>query len=174
VSRNSVGISCLPSSKNQTPLGTIFLFDSSRESAAGMAANQWGFCKKIFLYGPQRDNNFEVILNPSYQPAPDATAQDAWYEQVPSFCSLLREGCFSIPCCTGKVKRWDKILIKYQNINGEVQEKELSDWPARVWQHENDHLNGFLYDSKEPNKCSEFHSFPSREECLAYRASEQK
>jgi len=127
------------------------------DSAAGMAANQWGFDKKIFLYGPQRDNLFEVIINPSYEPV-DSTEDVAW------------EGCFSIPLATGQVKRFSKIRVKYYNEVGELFEKELTGWPARVWQHENDHLNGKLYDA--PERCSAKHEFPTKEEVLEFRAKQ--
>jgi peptide deformylase len=47
---------------------------------------------------------------------------------------------------------------------GETIHRELSGWPARVWQHETDHLNGFLYDDNQAGKCTEKHQFASRKE----------
>ena len=38
------------------------------DSAAGMAANQWGIQKRIFLFCPEDDAQIETIINPSYQP----------------------------------------------------------------------------------------------------------
>jgi peptide deformylase len=41
------------------------------ESAAGMAANQWGIKKRIFIFTPEgssKDKYLEVMLNPSYVP----------------------------------------------------------------------------------------------------------
>jgi glutathione S-transferase len=120
------------------------------DAAVGMAANQWGVAKRIFLYCPTGDtvNGLEVIINPSYKavfiPLADSVNQaEDW------------EGCFSVPLSTGNVTRELRIRVKYQNMQGETIERELTDWPARVWQHENDHLDGHLYDDKRTGKCIE-------------------
>jgi peptide deformylase len=130
------------------------------DAAVGMAANQWGVNKSIFLYCPTGDtvDGLEVVINPSYQAVfiPLATAvpteADDW------------EGCFSVPLATGNIRRSLKIKVKYQNQQGEYLERVLTDWEARVWQHENDHLNGYLYDDHRHGKCIEKHSFATYEE----------
>lgn len=129
------------------------------EKASGMAANQWGINKSIFLFCPYGDHKFDltVVINPSYEFIPDKE-EIAW------------EGCFSVPLATGKIKRSNKIRVKYQNEKGRVIEKNLSGWEARVWQHENDHLNGFLYDDPRTGKCldkREFTSYDAVEEFYA-------
>lgn len=55
------------------------------------------------------------------------------------------EGCLSIPGTRAEVKRPRTILIEAQNENGTIFQEELTDFPARVFQHENDHLNGVLF-----------------------------
>lgn len=133
------------------------------DSAAGMAANQWGINKRIFLFCPEGDavNNLQVIINPSYAPIVDKNTHKADEDYA-------WEGCFSVPLATGKVKRYIHIQITYQNEMGEIIHQELSGWPARVWQHETDHLNGFLYDDSHAGKCIEKHQFASREEIDAF------
>jgi len=123
------------------------------DGAVGMAANQWGINKSIFMYCPTGDtvNDLEVIINPSYE----FTGNDQEQEW---------EGCFSVPLSTGQIKRSSSIRVKYQNEAGESIERELSGWAARVWQHENDHLNGFLYDDHLAGKCIEKKVFESREQ----------
>ncbi len=125
------------------------------DAASGMAANQWGIDKSIFLYAPNgTENGVEVVINPSYEAIniPEPSKNTEW------------EGCFSIPLATGHILRDLRIRVKYQNEQGEVIEKELSGWPARVWQHENDHLKGYLYDSAAHGKCLEKKVFRSLEE----------
>lgn len=124
------------------------------EGAVGMAANQWGIDLSIFLYCPSGDTVFglSVIINPSYEILP-ITHADAATEEI------KWEGCFSVPLASGKIKRNTHIKVKYQNEKGRVVEKILSDWDARVWQHETDHLNGFLYDSPHTGKCLEKREF---------------
>jgi peptide deformylase len=124
------------------------------DAAVGMAANQWGIDLSIFLYCPDGDtvNGLSVIINPSYEiisPVPSliATEDSCW------------EGCFSVPLASGHMKRSIKIRAKYKNQKGESYTMELSDWPARVWQHENDHLNGILYDDPTTGRCLEKKEF---------------
>ena len=129
------------------------------DAAVGMAANQWGINKSIFLYCPTADtvNALEVVINPSYAPVflPFASLRTTEDEDW--------EGCFSVPLATGNIKRDIHIRVKYQNEQGEWLERSLKDWPARVWQHENDHLNGFLYDDPRTGKCLEKKTFTSYE-----------
>ncbi|MEA3500496.1 MAG: peptide deformylase, partial [Candidatus Marinimicrobia bacterium] len=55
------------------------------------------------------------------------------------------EGCLSIPGITEKVTRSKHIVLKYQDLNLETITKEFVDLPARVIQHETDHLNGVFF-----------------------------
>ena len=55
------------------------------------------------------------------------------------------EGCLSVPGIRGLVPRYKKIKVEYVNQKGEVQKKELEDFPARVAQHEIDHLKGIVF-----------------------------
>lgn len=59
--------------------------------------------------------------------------------------STSEEGCLSLPEAWGEVKRPDYVRIKYMNQHGEHVEEELFDFPARVFQHEIDHLFGILF-----------------------------
>ena len=58
------------------------------------------------------------------------------------------EGCLSIPGRRGTVMRSTKINVEYINISGEKKIKEFSGFPAIVFQHEFDHLQGVLYIDK--------------------------
>jgi peptide deformylase len=131
--------------------------DAPWENAAGMAANQWGVNKSIFLFCPEGDtvDGLEVIINPSYTPL-GSSQEMGW------------ESCFSVPCAVGKVKRYTHIRVTYQNEEGETITKELTGYFARVWQHETDHLNGLLYDALGTEKCVEKNSFSSKEEVEAF------
>ncbi len=55
------------------------------------------------------------------------------------------EGCLSLPNYLGRVKRYQKIKVKYQNRFGDFLEVEPENEMARCFQHEIDHLNGILY-----------------------------
>lgn len=123
------------------------------EVPAGMAANQWGIAKSIFLFCPYGNTStLKVIINPSYEHMPTLAIIAA-----PESCEW--EGCFSVPLATGNIKRSHKIKIKYQDQTGKVIEDVMSGYNARVWQHETDHLNGHLYDDPRTGKCIEKKTF---------------
>ncbi len=63
------------------------------------------------------------------------------------------EGCLSIPEVNEEVVRKERILLRYQDLNGAVHEQEYEGMLARVLQHELDHLNGvFFVDRLSPLK----------------------
>lgn len=122
--------------------------------AVGMAANQWGINKRIFLFSPYgSDKSIQIIINPTYQPLHD---KNNFYHEW--------EGCFSIPLTVGHVKRFKEINVTYQDARGKLHSKRLKGYPARVWQHETDHLNGLLYDNPKIAICSEKRTFLTRTE----------
>ncbi|MEN8257984.1 MAG: peptide deformylase [Thermodesulfobacteriota bacterium] len=55
------------------------------------------------------------------------------------------EGCLSVVDLTAKVKRFTKIRVTAQDIDGNPLDFIAEDWYARVIQHETDHLNGTLF-----------------------------
>ncbi|HYH04378.1 MAG TPA: peptide deformylase [Bacillota bacterium] len=55
------------------------------------------------------------------------------------------EGCLSLPNFIGRVNRYQKIKVQYQNRFGDPFEIETENEMARCFQHEIDHLNGVLY-----------------------------
>ncbi len=55
------------------------------------------------------------------------------------------EGCLSIPGLRGPVPRHRRIGVRYLTRTGELREEEYVDFPARVFQHEFDHLQGILF-----------------------------
>ena len=55
------------------------------------------------------------------------------------------EGCLSIPDIRGRVQRAREIRVKAMDRKGERMELRAHDFPARVIQHEADHLDGVLF-----------------------------
>jgi peptide deformylase len=58
------------------------------------------------------------------------------------------EGCLSFPGLYQKVRRAKTVVAQAYNLKGELLEVEVSDLPARLWQHEVDHLHGELFIDK--------------------------
>ncbi|MHC4094056.1 MAG: peptide deformylase, partial [Planctomycetota bacterium] len=54
------------------------------------------------------------------------------------------EGCLSLPGVTVPVRRPAGVRIRAYDVNGNPFERQGTDLAGRVWQHENDHLDGGL------------------------------
>lgn len=55
------------------------------------------------------------------------------------------EGCLSIPGWVGEVERHESVRVKGMDRRGRKVSYRLSDYTARIFQHEVDHLEGVLY-----------------------------
>ena len=75
---------------------------------------------------------FHVIINPSYEPVGDQTRS-------------FYEGCLSFDGYQAVRRRWLDIDARWQDEDGTWHEERLHGWPARIFQHETDHLSGELY-----------------------------
>ena len=73
-----------------------------------------------------------AIINPEFTPIGSETVED-W------------EGCLSIPDIRGRVPRAREIRLRGLNREGGRIDLTLRDFPARVAQHETDHLDGVLF-----------------------------
>lgn len=58
------------------------------------------------------------------------------------------EGCLSVPGEFGDVIRYKKIKLNYTDLKGKNTTIILSDFTARIVQHEIDHLDGVLFTDK--------------------------
>lgn len=121
--------------------------NGAHEGAAGMAANQWGIKKRVFIFTPEgseEGKKLEIMINPDY--IPHLRPNETEPKLVTAF-----EGCFSIPLTTGIVNRYEAIMATYYNSEGVKIERLMEGWEARVFQHETDHLNGKLFDGRCDN-----------------------
>ena len=55
------------------------------------------------------------------------------------------EGCLSVPNTRGLVPRYQTIEVEYITRQGEIKQEILTDFVARVFQHELDHLDGIVF-----------------------------
>lgn len=115
--------------------------------AAGLAAPQIGISKSIFIYSYDRDpKNLEIAINPSFIPLGEEKVE-GW------------EGCLSVITTIwklAKVPRYEKIHATYMNQNGEIVEKKLEGFAAKVFQHEYDHLQGIVNIDRHDSIVKEF------------------
>lgn len=106
----------------------------------GIAAPQLYISKRIIIVASRP--------NPRYPDAPEMDAvvmvNPEILELSPNTC-LGEEGCLSVPNERGEVERAYSIRVRYQSLYGEVIETAFEGFPARIVQHEVDHLNGVLF-----------------------------
>jgi peptide deformylase len=111
-------------------LDTMYEYDG-----IGLAAPQVHESVRLFVAGVEGSGDTLKVLpfiNPVIEPLTTDTAED-W------------EGCLSIPDIRGKVPRAREVIIRALDRRGKPFEMTLKNYPARVVQHETDHLNGVLF-----------------------------
>jgi peptide deformylase len=113
------------------------MFDTMHEyNGVGLAAPQVHEGLRIFVglldESPKDDAEPIALINPEITPLGDDKADG-------------REGCLSIPEIYGLVPRYTAISVKALDRTGKPIELQLKDFPARVAQHEHDHLEGILF-----------------------------
>jgi len=102
----------------------------------GLAAPQVHEGLRLFVAlldeDPDAKSEAAVIINPEIVPN-GSVIEEGW------------EGCLSIPDIRGMVPRYTDIRLKALDRTGRAIELPLKDFPARIAQHETDHLDGLLF-----------------------------
>jgi peptide deformylase len=102
----------------------------------GLAAPQIHEGLRLFVAlldeNPGSESEAVAIVNPQIVPNSEAT-EEGW------------EGCLSIPDIRGMVPRYTDITLRGVDRSGKAIERRLKNFPARVAQHETDHLDGVLF-----------------------------
>ena len=106
----------------------------NEEKGIGLSANQVNLDMSFFivdfgLYNEQLGR--QIFINPEIVEMDGHTIDE--------------EGCLSLPGINEKVKRADRIRIKYKNEEFEDCDEVYTNYLSRVIQHECDHLNGILF-----------------------------
>lgn len=112
---------------------------------AGLAAPQVGVGLRVVIFGQKEG---DVSENPRY---PDANAVPYTVLINPKLTFIGKEqedgleGCLSVPGLRGVVPRYTHLHYSGVDQYGKTIERTVSDFHARVVQHECDHLDGVLY-----------------------------
>ena len=102
----------------------------------GLAAPQVHEGIRVFVAlleeDPDSKTEATVVINPEISPL-TKSKEEGW------------EGCLSVPDIRGMVPRFTDIMLKALDRDGKPFELRLTDFAARVAQHETDHLDGVLF-----------------------------
>ena len=100
-------------------------------SGVGLAGTQVGTLQRVFVFQPHAEEEARAIVNPRIVARSDETVPDS-------------EGCLSLQGVSVPVERALRITLEGKDEQGEDVRLELEGHPARVAQHELDHLDGVL------------------------------
>ncbi|RMG99174.1 MAG: peptide deformylase [Aquificota bacterium] len=112
------------------------MFDTMYHAeGVGLAANQIGVSLRIMVIDTSSKKDSPplklVLINPEVLSAEGKTT--------------YKEGCLSFPGLVIEVERFSKVRVKAQDLNGEEKVYEFEGFPAIVFQHEMDHLDGITF-----------------------------
>ncbi len=127
------------------------MFETMRAvNGAGLAAPQIGIGLQLVIFGFGHNQRYPdapavpetVLINPVLTPLSDQE-EEGW------------EGCLSVPGMRGVVPRWSRLRYQGVDQNGNLIDRTVEGFHARVVQHECDHLQGILY----PMRIRDFRQF---------------
>ena len=111
-------------------LSRVLIENMIHHNGIGISANQIGIWERAFAMVRDLENNeVMVCFNPRII--------KSYTEEVE-----MEEGCLSYPELFLKVKRPDKIIVKYEDENKKTHKIKLQGLASRVFQHEYDHMEG--------------------------------
>ena len=112
----------------------------SDANGVGIAAPQVAVGYRVFIVASRPNLRYPnaplmeptAMINPKIVAHSDEVVKD-W------------EGCLSIPGIRGLVPRYQKIEVEYIDRKGNLVNQQLTDFVARIFQHEYDHFEGLVF-----------------------------
>jgi peptide deformylase len=107
----------------------------------------------VGIAAPQVAQSYRVMIvasrpNPRYPHAPHMEPTAMINPRIIAHSSTMIkdwEGCLSIPGIRGLVPRYEAIEVEYTDRNGKIQRQLLTNFVARIFQHEYDHFDGIVF-----------------------------
>lgn len=101
------------------------------EQGVGLAAPQLGVNLRIFVANHSgKPEDDRVAINPTLSDADGSEPGE--------------EGCLSLPKIRAEIDRYTTLTLHAFDVDGKPYTATATDFEARVWQHEFDHLNGVM------------------------------
>ena len=97
----------------------------------GLAATQVGVLQRLFVFQADEEDEVRAVVNPQITARSEETESGD-------------EGCLSLQGVLVPVERSVTVTLEGQDLDGKPLRLELEELPARVVQHELDHLDGTL------------------------------
>ena len=111
-------------------LSKVLIDNMIHYNGIGISANQIGIWERAFaMIRDLEHNEVMVCFNPRII--------KSYAEEVE-----MEEGCLSYPELFLKIKRPDRIVVKYEDEDKKTHKMKLQGLASRVFQHEYDHMEG--------------------------------
>jgi len=109
------------------------MFDTMKKyGGIGLSANQVGLPFNMFVLGdhPDVEKNLKMTC---FNPMIISSSVEE---------ETMKEGCLTFPFVFLSITRPRKVVVKYEDENGDLKEGSLDGMISRVFQHEHDHMLG--------------------------------
>ena len=106
----------------------------------GLSANQIGIWERVFVM--IRDMEYNEII----------TCFNPKILKYSKSKSIMEEGCLSYPGLFLKIERPSSVVVKYEDEDKKYHKIKLDGLPARIFQHEYDHMEGIDFTQRTINK----------------------
>jgi peptide deformylase len=126
--------------KTLQPLMDQLIQTAQQANGVGIAAPQVGTSERLFIVASRPTPRYPhaPVMEPTVMINPQIISHSA--ARVKDW-----EGCLSVPGVRGLVPRYQAIAVEYTGRDGQHYHQELTDFVARIFQHELDHLDGILF-----------------------------
>lgn len=116
------------------------MWTAEKTNGVGIAAPQVGEPLQLFIVASYPNLRYPHAprMEPTAMINPRIIAHSD--EQVAGW-----EGCLSVPDQRGQVERWHTVEVEYGDRRGQLHRQVFTDFVARIFQHELDHLNGTVF-----------------------------
>jgi len=121
--------------KDRKDLSKIMYDTMVKYGGLGLSCNQVGLPYRMFVMGGHpsiEEGKVRYVFNP--------IVNDVSEESI-----VYKEGCLSFPFLFLSIKRPKWVSVRYTNENNEEIEETLHSMSGRIFQHENEHMNGYLF-----------------------------
>jgi len=127
----------------------VTTFDDNLQALARRMFELMREARGVGLAAPQVGQNIRLfIVNATGEPADDRVYVNPILSDLSEDELEGEEGCLSLPQVNVEVFRNKTVRIRALDLSGNPFEQVESEYVARIWQHENDHLDGILLTDK--------------------------
>ena len=118
--------------KNRQELSDAMFETMKKYGGIGLSANQVGLPFNMFVLGdhPDVEKNLKMTC---FNPMIISSSVEE---------ETMKEGCLTFPFVFLSITRPRKVVVKYEDENGDLKEGSLDGMISRVFQHEYDHMLG--------------------------------